>query len=88
MNVADLQGMIAALQAASVVSVGIYSTASQWNQVTAGSTAGSLSGIPDWIPGARSQSGAISNCRLPSFTAGKVTVTQWTARSTDFDYAC
>jgi hypothetical protein len=31
MNVADLQGMIAALQAAGVATVGAYSTSSQWN---------------------------------------------------------
>jgi hypothetical protein len=91
MNVADLQGMIAALTAAGATKVGAYSTSLQWSQVTGGtstSAAGSLFGIPDWIPGARGLPGATANCRLASFTSGAVTVTQWTARSADYDHAC
>jgi hypothetical protein len=91
MNIADLQGMIAALQAAGATSTGAYSTSAQWNQITGGTTssaAGSLYGIPDWIPGATRLSGAITNCHQPSFTGGKVTVTQWVSRSTDHDHAC
>ena len=90
MNVADLQGMIAAFQGAGVTSVGAYSTASQWDSVTGGTSttaAGSLYGIPDWIPGASSLSGAEANCALPPFTGGSVTVTQWTG-TVDNDYAC
>ncbi len=90
MNVADLQGMIAAFQAAGATTVGAYSTASQWNSITGGTSttaAGSLYGIPNWIPGASSLSGAQSNCSLPSFTGGSVTVTQWTG-TVDNDYAC
>lgn len=89
MNVADLQGMIAALQQAGATSVGAYSTGSQWTSVTGGTTSssGSLYGMPDWIPGAKTQSRAISNCGLPSFTGGQVAVTQWRGR-TDNDYAC
>jgi hypothetical protein len=89
MNVADLQGMVAALQQAAAASVGAYSTSSQWTSVTGGtgSAGGSLAGIPDWIPGARTLSGAQGDCGLPSFTAGRVTVTQWSGRP-DHDYAC
>ena len=95
MNVADLQGMIAGLQAAGVSTmasaVGAYSTSSQWDSITGGtssSTAISLYGIPDWIPGATTKSQAQSNCSLPSFTgAGIVSITQWTG-SPDNDYAC
>jgi hypothetical protein len=92
MNIADLQGMIAALQASpnSVTAVGAYSTSSQWNQITGGtstSAAGSLYGIPNWIPGATTLSGAQSNCGLPSFTLGTVSLTQWTG-TFDSDYAC
>src|SRR5579875_1289831 len=79
MNVADLQGMVAGLQAAGASTVGVYSTSYQWDQITGGNTtsaSGSLYGLPDWIPGARSLSGAESNCSLASFTAGPVTVTQ------------
>ncbi|MDA8343164.1 MAG: hypothetical protein M0007_13215 [Actinomycetota bacterium] len=89
MNVADLQGMVAGLQAAGVTTVGVYSTSSQWGSITGGtsSSSGSLYGLPDWIPGATSLTGAQANCGLPSFTEGSVTVTQWTG-TVDNDLAC
>jgi len=90
MNVADLQGMVAALTSTGAT-VGTYSTSAQWNQITGSTTtsaAGSLYQLPNWIPGARNLSGAIANCALASFTSGQVTVTQWTAKSTDYDHAC
>ncbi|MHB8334785.1 MAG: hypothetical protein ACYDEH_07830 [Acidimicrobiales bacterium] len=93
MNVADLQGMVAGLQAAGVTTanaIGAYSTASQWNSITGGTTSlasGSLYGIPNWIPGATTQVQAVSNCSLASFTGGSVMVTQWTG-SPDNDWAC
>jgi hypothetical protein len=91
MNVADLQGMVAALKSAGATVIGGYSTSAQWNQITGGTTStasGSLYKIPNWIPGAKSLSGATANCRLPSFTGGRVAVTQWTAKSIDNDHAC
>ncbi len=92
MNLADLQGMVAGLQAGGVTTtdpIGVYSTASQWNSITGGTTSSttSLYGAPDWIPGATTQSEAASNCALPSFTGGKVAITQWTG-SPDNDFAC
>jgi hypothetical protein len=89
MNVADLQGMIAALQQAGASSVGAYSTSAQWSKITGGTTssAGSLYGIPDWLPGAKTLTGAKTNCSLTSFTGGKVLLTQWSGKP-DNDYAC
>lgn len=89
MNVADLQGMIAALRHSGASSVGAYSTASQWNMITGGTTSspGSLSGIPDWVPGATTLPGAKSNCALASFTAGRIVMTQWVGNPGN-DYAC
>jgi hypothetical protein len=89
MNVADLQGMITALQQAGATTVGAYSTSAQWHAITAGTTSssGSLYQIPDWIPGAKTLSGAKANCGLASFTAGRVVITQWSGRP-DHDYAC
>lgn len=89
MNSADLQGMVAALREAGAPAVGVYSTSSQWDQITGGTTgaSGSLVGLPDWIPGARRLSGAVSDCSDSSFTLGSVTVTQWFANP-DGDYAC
>ena len=83
MNVADLQGMVAGLQAAGAATIGVYSTSSQWGSITGGWQAG----FPVWIPGARTLSGAESNCKLSSFTGGKITLTQWSGRI-DSDYAC
>ncbi len=92
MNVADLQGMIAGLEAAGVqyTNLGVYSTSSQWNSITGGTmttASGSLYGLANWIPGARTLRGAESNCTLTSFTGGRVTITQWTG-TIDNDYAC
>ncbi len=90
MNVADLQGMIAGLAAAGATTVGAYSTSSQWDTITGGtsSASGSLYRIPDWIAGARTLSGAQANCTQPSFTGGPVLVTQWFSRPDDGDVAC
>lgn len=89
MNVADLQGMVAALRVAGVSVVGVYSTASQWSQIagTTTTSSGSLYQLPDWIPGATSLTGAKANCSLSSFTAGSVVLTQWTG-TVDNDHAC
>ena len=99
MNVADLTGMVAGLEAAGAGTgtgtgtgtVGVYSTSSQWDSITGGGTmasSGSLHEIPNWIPGARDLSGAKANCAQTSFTGGTVTVTQWFGRPDDGDYAC
>lgn len=102
MNVADLQGMAAALGAADsgtgVLGIGVYSTSSQWNTITGSpgakityggtSFTNSLWSLPDWIPGARSLGGAESDCTLPSFTGGKVSLAQWFGHPYDGDYAC
>ncbi len=95
MNVADLEGMVAALQAGGAPVVGVYSTSSQWDQITGGTTSStlygvpdSLYGVPDWIPGAKTESGAVSNCGQASFTVGSVSLTQWSGHPDDDDYAC
>ena len=91
MNVADLQGMVAALTAAGATKVGVYSTSYQWGQITGGGIGTSgvpLTNLPDWIPGARNLSGAVSNCQLSSFSGGRVVLTQWFSRPFDSDYAC
>ena len=94
MNLADLQGMVAFLQTgASVSQVGIYSTTSQWSTITGVSTPSqkalsTLYGLNEWLPGARNQRQAASNCNAnSSFTGGAITTTQWTG-SYDYDYPC
>ena len=96
-NIADLEGMVAAFtstnESASGVplgraTVGVYSTSSQWGTITGGTSgSASLSGLPDWIPGARTQSGARSNCSLAAFTNGPLLITQWFGRPYDGDVA-
>lgn len=91
MNVAVLQGMVTALRTAGATALGVYSTASQWAQIagTAPASSGSLAGLPDWVPGATTLAGAVANCGLPSFTGGKVALTQWTGTGTiDADHVC
>jgi hypothetical protein len=99
-NVADLRGMVAAFkntvetgsgfQLGGVTTVGIYSTSYQWSQITSSSAEGysDLVGLPDWIPGARTLSGAQANCSLSGFTTAKPTVTQWFAKPYDGDFVC
>jgi hypothetical protein len=99
-NVADLQGMVAAFENTNETvkgggihlgdaSVGIYSTASQWSQITGNpGDPGNLGSLPDWIPGARTLSGAQANCALAGFTTPHPTITQWFGRPFDGDYAC
>lgn len=87
-NRADLEGMVAYFRGLGAI-VGMYSTGSQWGAIAGSvSSTSSLYSLRDWIPGARSLSGAKSNCGSRPLTgAGNVTVTQWTS-SIDGDYAC
>ena len=95
MNVADLQGMVASVQAAASAAgvvakaLGVYSTSLQWNIITGtpGSSSGNLWNVSDWIPGAQSETGAVSNCSQRAFTGGTVSITQWVG-SLDGDYSC
>lgn len=89
MNVADLQGMLAALQGAGASSVGIYSTDAQWSQIAGSTAPGSLANLPDWVAGATSEAGAAANCTAQAPFTGPVTVTQWQPSSgADGDYIC
>ncbi len=88
-NMADLEGMTTYFTGIGA-KVGLYSTSYQWGQITGTvSTTSNLNGLPSWIPGARSQSGAASNCALPPLTTGgKVTLTQFVSKNLDYDYSC
>jgi hypothetical protein len=87
MNVADLEGMLAAFGDSGAHGVGVYSTGSQWDQVV-GATPASFANAPDWVPGATSLSDAQAACTtLAPFTGGGVAITQWTS-NVDGDFAC
>jgi hypothetical protein len=101
MNAAVLEGMLEYLRSLGVRTVGIYSTASQWHTITGGQArvernwraaghAGHspLHGVPDWLPGARRQAGAVARCSRSSFTDGRVALAEWTQDSLDYDQSC
>ena len=88
-NAADLEGMTAYFQSIHA-RVGIYSTSYQWG-VIAGAVGptSNLNNLKSWIPGARSQTNAKSNCALKPLTTGSpVTLTQFVSNNLDYDYSC
>ena len=101
MNDAVLEGMLQYLKSLNVTLVGIYASSSSWQTITGGqntiesnwTAAGNpspspLYGVPDWLPGASSQSSAISNCSSTSFTDGRIDLAQWVQSSLDYDQSC
>ena len=85
-DTAALQGMLDALRAHGVATVGAYSTTSQWSQITGGA---SLGGIPVWYAGVGTLSQARSRCSAAySFTGGAVTLTQYASGGFDADWRC
>jgi hypothetical protein len=87
-NLADLEGMTSYFTGISA-RVGIYSTGYQWAVITGTPKSTPLSGLPDWVPGARSLKGAQSNCKSTAFTPGsRITVTQYTSGLLDYDWSC
>lgn len=87
LNTEVLQGMEQVFTDANL-QAGVYSTSYQWGVITGGNTV-DLAGVPDWVPGARTERGAQSNCGSAPFTGGasKVELTQWTT-TYDNDYSC
>jgi hypothetical protein len=101
MNDAVLEGMLQYLKSLGVPVVGIYASSGGWQTITGGQStiesdwtaAGTpapspLYAVPDWVPGASSQSGAISNCSTASFTNGRIDLAQWVQSSLDYDQSC
>ena len=84
---ASIAGAVDALRTAGVPSVGIYSTAYQWTQITGGSGS-QFQAQPAWVAGVGTQSTAQSNCASTSFTGGPVTLAQYARNGYDADYHC
>jgi hypothetical protein len=83
---AALRGMVDFLHRQGVASVGIYSTASQWEQITGGAT---LAAAPVWYAGGGSVLDALERCDAAwSFTGGSVRLSQYDAGGVDGDYRC
>jgi hypothetical protein len=67
-----------------VPSIGLYSTASQWQAITGGY---SRPDLPNWIAGTSTKS-ASSYCGTAGFSGGPVRLAQYRAKGFDADYAC
>ena len=88
-NRATLEGMTDYLLSRDA-HVGIYSTNNQWNQIAGTVPADSvLAGLPSWLAGATSLSGARANCsRQPLVPDGEVTLSQYVQGGWDRNTAC
>ena len=91
-NRSDLQGAVAALRAAGVTTIGVYSTSSMWGQITGATSPSSplndlFRALPNWVPGARTVKDAPSFCSR-SFTGGPVRFVQYPLNGFDADYVC
>lgn len=92
-NRAVLEGMTDYLKRAGVKTVGIYSTMSQWTDITGGKDKipanSSLNYMPDWRPSGSLQT-ARYNCSkaFPLTSGGRVAMTQYVALGFDRNYSC
>jgi len=86
-DLAAIKGEVAALTELGVVSVGVYSTKSQWVVITGGSGT-SLDTVPVWIPGFATLSDAQVGCAEESFTGARVAMIQYPFEGYDGDYVC
>lgn len=81
--VAALQGAVDYLTTvAGVNQVGFYSSPTQWQQITGG-TSDRFAEHPVWLAGAGDRAGALARCDGQSFTGGAVALSQY--REGDFD---
>ena len=85
-----LLGAVDALHTQGVATVGVYSTAVQWTQITGGSTVtGSrFSQDPSWVAGNRGSKQARGQCGATGFTGGPVELAQYPQSGFDADIAC
>lgn len=82
LNADVIQGAVAYLQGQGVT-VGVYSTATQWKTI-AGAYAPT---IPNWVAGA-SASNPGGLCAQPLYSGGAVWLTQYVSGASDIDYSC
>jgi major membrane immunogen (membrane-anchored lipoprotein) len=86
-DLAMLEGMVASFTNIGVKSLGIYSTANMWSEITGGSGS-TFASIPVWIPGIATLTAAEAACSLTSFTGGRVGMIQYPSQGYDGDYFC
>lgn len=96
LNIAAVQGFMAGLRGAGATgSIGVYSSASQWNAITGLNAQTTTSGLglsappPDWVAGPRaSLRTAQANCSSGGFTGAVPTLAQYSASGYDADLRC
>jgi hypothetical protein len=85
-DTAVLRGMTALLHRRGVHTVGVYSTAHQWQRITGGA---SLDRAPVWYAGVGALRSARQHCaRSWSFTGGRVRLSQFLRNGFDTDLRC
>ena len=85
-NTAAIEGFGAYYQ-----SIGLYSTAVQWGQITGNviSPTSNLNGLPNWRPSGSSLSNAKENCKVSPLTnGGFVSMTQYIVKNLDNNHSC
>ncbi|WP_022907773.1 hypothetical protein [Curtobacterium sp. B18] len=90
-NRADVEGMIVALKAAKVSTIGLYSTKYQFGQIVGTVPSNSaLRGLPSWIAvGNDGVAAAQAACSAGGLTAGsQVRMTQYVAGNQDYNVSC
>jgi hypothetical protein len=86
LNVQALQGEVDYLASVGAAGVGLYSSPSDWQTITGGTT--SFASVPTWLAGASSFSDAQSRCGGGGLTGGGVALVQYPAGGFDNDYRC
>jgi len=89
-NTAALEGFAAYYQSKGAT-VGLYSTAIQWSDITGNSagTDSNLNGLANWRPSGASLTNAKDNCRVAPLTAGGfISLTQYVQKGLDYNHSC
>ena len=88
-NAASLEGMTDYFKLIGAT-VGLHSTAYQWQTIVGNVTeSSSLYTLDSWLAGALTKRGAEANCKdAPLTPGGTVTLTQYVSRGLDYDVSC
>jgi hypothetical protein len=86
LNVQALQGEVDYLESVGAAGVGFYSSTSDWQTITAGTS--TFASLPTWLAGASSLGDAQSRCGGSGFTGGGVALAQYPSGGFDADYRC
>jgi hypothetical protein len=89
-NTAAIEGFAKYYQSKGAT-VGLYSTAVQWGEITGGTVGSSsnLNGLGNWRPSGASLTNAIANCSVPPLTnGGFISLTQYVQKNLDHNHSC